>query len=257
MNKSNPDSFKLENMTWPEVENAMEKAECALIPIGSQEQHGPYIAESCDSRRAEKFAALLGEKLDPLALITPTISYGISPHHMNFPGTITLSPETLVSLLGDIVGSLHDHGLDRFVLVNGHGGNDDALGVAVDTIRTELPVRLLAFKYTSLAAEAIEAEVDSDFYGHACEREVSELMYMAPEIIRENRIEPGEEKELLSFKQHPVNLGVDFDEYTENGALGDARQASREKGEKIVETALAEAEKIVRDFLQLELPERN
>lgn len=250
--KDKETAYLLKNMTWPKVDEALENVEYALIPVGSHEQHGPHIAESCDSVRAEKFAERLAERLHPGALVVPTVNFGVSPHHMPFPGTITLSPGTLISLLRDIVSSLYQHGIDRAVFVNSHGGNDDTLGAALDEIREEFDVRLAAFKYTNLAGEAIARNVDSEYFGHACEREVSEVKYLAPEILRENRIEKGKIKEGAKVKKTALNIGIDFDQYTENGALGDARKASREAGEEIVEEALDRAEELIEEFMEVD-----
>src|SRR5690625_3178401 len=103
--------YILKDMTWPEIQEALKKAKVAIVPIGAHEQHGYHIAEGCDSYRAERFCSLLAERCFPNVIVAPTINYGVSPHHMKFPGTITLRPETLIDILEDIVTSLKQHGV--------------------------------------------------------------------------------------------------------------------------------------------------
>src|SRR5690625_633369 len=167
-------SYILSKMTWPEIKEALKTAKVAIVPIGAQEQHGYHIAEGCDSYRAEKFCELLGEKAFPKVVVTPTINYGISPHHMDFPGTITLRPETLINILDDIVNSLSQHGIKKFLFINGHGGNNAAMAVAADKVARKYDVEVGHTLFVSAAKKSIKENIHSDFFGHACEREVSE-----------------------------------------------------------------------------------
>ena len=244
------EAYIMENMTWKEVEEALVNIEFAIIPVGAHEQHSPYIAESCDSVRAKRFSELLAKKMHPKSIVTPTINIGVSPHHMSFPGTITLKPSTLINLLFDIVKSLYKHGINKFVFLNSHGGNDSALGAAVDEIRADLDVSLMSFKYTSLAPKSIKKNIKSNIYGHACEREVSELLYLDPSIIRDSKIEKGNTiDEGTYFHNKPVTVGLNFDKYTKNGALGNAKKAEYKIGEEIINEALYEAEDIIEHFI--------
>jgi len=135
-------AYVLTEMTWPEAKEAFQTATLAIVPIGAQEQHGPHLKMSCDAVLATEMARRLAERLYPHAVVTPTVNMGVSPHHLNFPGTITLHPETLIRLLRDIVRSLHRHGLRRFLFLNAHGGNQATLQVAATALAEELDVRL-------------------------------------------------------------------------------------------------------------------
>lgn len=242
--------YLMENMSWPEVAEALNDVKLAIIPIGAHEQHGPHLAESCDAIRAEKFSELLAERMHPLTIVTPTINFGISPHHMPFPGTITLKPTTLIALLKDIIGSLKEHGINKILILNSHGGNDDTLGAAIDEIRKEIDISIASVKYTNLSLKSIDKHVESKYFGHACEREVSEIKYLAPEYLKEDRITKGKLKESIKYYFSPLNIGEDFDIYTENGALGNANNASIEIGEDIINEALDNAEKYIMEFIE-------
>ncbi len=244
------ESYIMREMTWPEVEEALKKVEAALIPVGSHEQHGPHLAESADSIRAEKFARLLAERMHPALIITPTVNFGVSRHHMAFPGTISLEPSTLQFLLHDIISSLYEHGLEKIIIFNAHGGNDAPIEVAIEEIRAEIDVRLTSFKHSDLIEEKIDELVASQTYGHACQYEVSEVMYLAPEKVDEENLSPGDIKDLCrDYMESKAEIGVDFHEITGNGALGDARKADPEMGEKIIEAALDEVEDFVNAFI--------
>lgn len=247
---SNLNKYLMKNMSWPEVGEALNDVKLAIIPIGAHEQHGPHLAESCDAIRAEKFSELLAERIHPLTMVTPTINFGISPHHMPFPGTITLKPTTLIALLKDIIDSLKEHGINKFLILNSHGGNDDTLGAAIDEIRKEIDVSIASIKYTKLSPKSIKKHVESKYFGHACEREVSEIKYLAPELLKEDKISKGKLKDEIKYYFSPLNIGEDFDVYTENGALGNATKASFEIGKDIINEALDNAEKYIIEFIE-------
>lgn len=246
-------AYILPKMTWPEVEEALEMAKVAIIPIGAQEQHGHHIAEGCDSYRAEKFSELLAEKCFPNVIVTPTINYGISLHHMDFPGTITLRPETLIDLLEDIVSSLNKHGLKKFLFVNGHGGNNTTIAVAAEKLSRKYEVEIGHTLFVSAAKETIKNEIFSDFYGHACEREVSECLYMVPEIVREDKIEKADMQDTFAVKwaeDNYVTIAYQFQELTRNGNLGDPTKGSYELGERIIQEALDKIAIFIDEFIQ-------
>jgi creatinine amidohydrolase len=244
--------FVLAEMTWPEAKEALAQARVALVPVGSFEQHGPNGTFEVDTGRAYGFGRLLAARMYPRAILVPAVNVGVSYHHMNFPGTITLRAKTFMAVLYDLVWSLQQHGLDRFLILNGHGGNIPALGVLVVKLREELGVKVAWTSFTSLGREVIEARVLSESKGHACEGEISQAMVLAPHTVRREALAPG------AFKGYPYrhlgegyNLGYAyrFDEITANGALGDATLANEALGREIVEAALEKAVEFLEDFI--------
>ena len=245
-------AFILPEMTWPEAREALVTARVALMPVGSFEQHGPNGTFEVDTGRAYAFGRLLAARTYPDTILAPAINLGVSYHHMNFPGTISLRPETFMAAVYDVVWSLHQHGLERFLILNGHGGNVPSLGVTIVKLREELGVKAAWTSFTSLGREVIKEQVASEPAGHACEGEISQAMFLAPHTVRRESLAPGE------FKGYPYrNLGQGynlayayrFDEITANGALGDATQASEELGWAIVETALEKAVELAEDLI--------
>lgn len=232
----------LTEMTWPEVEAALSEVKIAIIPVGAHEQHGPHMTESCDAVLAEAMAKKLAERVYPTAIVAPTIPMGISPHHMKFPGTITLQPDTLLSILRDMVRSLSQHGIKNFLFMNGHGGNQGLLGTASTVLSAEFNVNCYYAKTTASAKKAIAKHVHSKLFGHSCEREVSEALYLAPQLVRADQLTPADivnngRWQLLRPGQ-AIQGFYRYDEMTRSGNIGDATQASYEIGQDIVEEAL-------------------
>lgn len=234
-------AYLLTEMTWPEVKEALHHVRLAIIPVGAHEQHGPHMKESCDAVLAGEMAKKLAERLFPYVIVTPTVNMGVSIHHMNFPGTITLSPSTLISVLRDMVWSLKQHGIGKVLLLNSHGGNQSTLGVASVQLSQELEVEVYYAKTTASAKQAMKRHITSELFGHSCEREVSEALYLAPHLVHMERlskgdIQPGNWRLLRPGK--PVQGYYRYDEMTANGCIGDATKASYQIGREIVEEAL-------------------
>ncbi|MBU8908239.1 creatininase family protein [Desertibacillus haloalkaliphilus] len=233
--------YDLTEMTWEEVRAALEEVKVAIIPVGAHEQHGPHMVESCDAVLATEMAKRLSEKLFPQVMMTPTINMGVSPHHLNFPGTISLKSSTLIAVIRDVVESLQQHGIKKFLLLNSHGGNQSTLNVASTSLSNELDVEVYYAKTTASAKESMETNIHSTLFGHSCEREVSEALYLAPYLVRLDRIEKGDIQpgrwEMLR-PGNPIQGPYKYEEMTKNGCIGDATKASEEIGRQVVEEAL-------------------
>ena len=246
------DRYILPNMTWPEIKEALTTANIAIVPVGAQEQHSYHLAEGCDSFRAETFCNLLAEKSFPKVVVTPTINYGVSPHHMGFPGTISLRPETLENILKDIVTSLKHHGIKKFLFVNAHGGNTSPIAVASENLARQYNVEIAHTKFVDAAKNTIKQEITSNYFGHACEREVSECLYLVPEIVREDQLEigdiNGDSFATKYFGNSFVNVVYQFDEVTNNGNLGNATKGNYELGEAIIQEALTNIADFINEF---------
>jgi creatinine amidohydrolase len=124
--------MQLEYSTWCEVENYLKDRTDILIPIGSTEQHGPMGLIGTDAICPEVLAEGLSDRTG--ALIAPTIKFGMSQHHLSFPGTIALRPTTMMALLRDIILSLTRHGFTHLFFLNGHGGNVASITAAFSEI---------------------------------------------------------------------------------------------------------------------------
>ena len=242
-------------MTWEEVQEALKTVKMAVIPVGAHEQHGPHMIESCDTVLATEMAKKIAEEMHPHLLVTPTINMGVSPHHLNFPGTISLKPDTLMAILRDMVQSLKHHGISKFLFLNAHGGNQSTLGVASTVLAEEEAVEIYYAKTTASAKESIQQFIHSPIFGHSCEREVSEALYLAPYLIRPDKLTSGDFCEGGRYEQLRPGKAIQgyyrYEEMTKNGCIGDATKASREIGEQIVTEATKNLAKGLREILGL------
>ena len=119
--------MRISDMNWMRVEQYLTTDDRAVLPLGSTEQHA-YLSLSVDSILSERVAL---EAAEPLGVpVFPVLAYGITPYFRAFPGTVTLRVATYMNVVRDVLDGIAAHGFKRIVIVNGHGGNDPARGLA-------------------------------------------------------------------------------------------------------------------------------
>ncbi len=236
-----PPRHALWDMTWAELEAAERDIELVVLPVGAVVQHGPNSTFASDAVRAYQFSLKIAERLYPRVLVAPAMPFGIASHHMSFPGTISLSVDTFMNVLFEVVESLAEHGFDRFLFINAHAGNRGALEYVLTRIRNKLDLNTAWVSISSLADDAVESTSPDQIRGHADRDEISQLLYLAPDAVRVEALVPGEMLDPeypFSGLDGPVHTAYSVDELSANGVLGDPRFASYERGERIVSTAL-------------------
>ncbi len=218
-----------------------------ILPVGSLEQHGPHLPVEVDSMLGEtvalRAAAILAQK-EPV-LVLPMLWTGLSEHHMSFGGTITLELETFIAVIGDICRSIVRHGFRRIALLNGHGGNDNALRVCADTLAPKLGVPIVELTYWYAAAEPIAGLLEKQkSLRHACEAETSMMMALRPELVAEDRIalvaQANRTPELGDIVGGGVYRWRSLGAVSSAGVIGHPEAANRAKGEKLI-AAIAES----------------
>jgi creatinine amidohydrolase len=125
----------LPHMTWPEVRDLLTRSDVALIPVPSIEQHGPQTPMGTDYYAGVERLKLIAQRTD--ALVVPVLLAGQSPYHMDFPGTITLSADTMQRVYFETAQSLIQHGFRRILLHDSHAGNQYVTRYVVDRINQE------------------------------------------------------------------------------------------------------------------------
>ena len=224
----------LSESTWPEVRDL--DTDLALVPVGSTEQHGPHAPLGTDMLTAEAAAVAGAEAYrDETGLdvpIAPTIPVGIAAEHHAFDGTLWVSPDTFRAYVRETVASLAHHGFDRVVIINGHGGNTDALGELTGEISRHDDSYAVAFTWF----ESVDSEVPM---GHGGPRETAVIRQIRPELIREAEIEAASNGASDHWGEWVagVNLAHDSAEFTENGVVGDPADGSAELGAALVDQA--------------------
>jgi creatinine amidohydrolase len=245
----------LGKLSWPEVQAVLPEVAVALLPTGSLEQHGPNLGLETDTAIAYGQCLKIGERMGDRALVLPPVWTGISSHHLDFPGTISISAATFEAIVMDVARSLRHHGIRHLLMVNGHAGNMNALSNLCSRLRDELDMKAaVTFNY-NLVPDVIRNHVKSPIWGHACEIETSMCLYLAPDIVKTDNLAPGDVVPLPYRWSDPrlgpsVTVGYTFSERTKNGALGDARAGTREAGEQIIDAAVERTVEFLTDFLQ-------
>jgi creatinine amidohydrolase len=244
----------LHDLTWPEVHELLPNIKMAIIPVGSTEQHGPHGCFDYDAAGSREFSKRLALRLYPHVLVAPGIQIGVSGHHIHFPGSITLRQSTLVDVIMDVAWSLHQHGIRKFFIANGHGGNIPAIGMAANRIKQEYGDEVAWATVPYDAARDVSAKhAKTEVNGHSCEIETSCMLYMWPQSVRRDRLTKGAVRpEVLAARQRGPAIAQEahyFDEITTNGALGDANFASEAIGREMVETALDRYAAYLNEFM--------
>jgi creatinine amidohydrolase/Fe(II)-dependent formamide hydrolase-like protein len=226
-------ALQLDRMTWRDVQAEQQDGrDTVVIAFGATEQHGPHLPLATDALLGDHLARLVAENLD--AFLAPTVRIGCSEHHLEFPGTLSMSEETFHGVVGDIVRSLARGGFRRVVLLPTHGGNFRPLAAALEKLGPVEGVEIRAL--TDLGALLRIAQIGASEHGvpleegglHAGEWETSMLAAIHPELVELDRGEPG-------YTGDPREaIGAIFDagihSVAENGVIGDPSRASAEHG---------------------------
>lgn len=214
-----------------------------LLPTGATEQHGSHLPVDTDTSHAAAVAEAAAER-DGDALVLPALPYGYSPHHGGAAGTVSLSSETFLGVVGDVLTSLGDAGFHRIVVVNGHGGNRALLKTAASDFRAERDRSVAVVSFWDLASDVIEATRKSETGGisHAGELETALQLHLREALVGEDRedfVRADREEQLRTdlFGSGPVYYPKHFDAMTETGVSGKPSAADSEFGERVFEAA--------------------
>ena len=249
--------YVINEMIWPEVAAELENFKVAVVAVGSVEQHGPNTTFETDTARAYEFAKLLGERMGNKLLIFPPITYGISPHHMDFPGSATLRVETMINVITDVAVSIHKHGIKKILFINGHGGNKSCLDASVVKLKYEHNIDAYwSMMGTSLVSKAIKEKynIPDKNVGHACQVETSGSMYLCPWIVRDDRVKGEVHFDGPNYKKLFKDGGMAMNwknHASANGALGDATLSSYEMGKDMTEEILDYFVELVEEIIKL------
>ena len=229
-------------MTAPELREAAASDALVILPVASVEQHGPHLATGTDTALGEAVALRTALKLAAVGhrvVVLPCIWHGLAEHHMEFGGTITLDQPTFLAVLRGVAGSVFRHGFARLMLLNAHGGNTDAIGVAVGEIGNQWPDRKVAGGTYWLVAPEAFAGILEDQPGlmHACEAETSLMLHVTQGTVRLERLAEahGPHSNRPSAQPRALAFRRSWQSISPSGVIGDARRASAAKGEALLE----------------------
>jgi creatinine amidohydrolase len=160
-----------------------------VLPTASIEQHGPHLPILTDSIICEAICLRAAEEAAAEAPVTvlPTLFFGLSRHHLPYPGVVSLTSTTYVRAIQEICETLARSGFRRLAIINGHGGNDEAIRLAARDVMNDLPVTILAASYWNLAGPEVEKLASESGVdpvpGHAGGFETSLILALRPDLV--------------------------------------------------------------------------
>jgi creatinine amidohydrolase/Fe(II)-dependent formamide hydrolase-like protein len=246
-------------LTWPEAQERFQQVDIALLPVGSIEQHGPHLPLDTDAFDANYLALRVTEACsDPKPLVLPNIPYGVSYHHDEFKGTVSISNDTLAKLVYDIGISVSHNGIKKLVIINGHGGNSPALNYAAQMINRDAHI-FVCVDTGETSDVDIYSLVETPNDVHAGEIETSASLAVRPHLVKMDQAR----REVPEFSSRYLDFtskrGVLWYAYTRkisySGVMGDPTKASAEKGKKIWEIMITHLVALVEDLKSMTLEE--
>ena len=242
-------SYRLEELSWPDAQAAIQAGAMAVIPVGSLEQHGRHLAVNTDNVLGDAIADAAVRKASDRGLrvlLCPPLHYGYTMHNMDFPGTMTLRAETLLAVGVDLVTSLAHHGCKRVVLLNSHGSNWSVLDLIARDVMNRRPEILVAaifpIKMAAAELERLREAKQTGGMSHGCELETSLMLHLRPELVDMDKAVHDISQPDSRFYWRDIlrgSRGVALADLTRHasrtGLVGDPTVATAEKGRRFFE----------------------
>jgi creatinine amidohydrolase len=263
------ESIYYDDLTWPEINEAVIARKTCLLPIGSTEQHGRHLPLDVDNFLARSVCRIAAEKAPRELLVMPTIPYGYNEHALDFPGTIHVHYDHFIEYCLDVCKSVAHAGFDRIVIIDGHGSNEHLCEFIARRATLETDAMVASTIWVNLIKEEWEAVRDSGFGGaaHACELETSAYLYLDPDRVKMDLAE--DHYGGAAGKQGSRYLSVDLTKgwgpmklvqwtssATPNGVSGAPTLATADKGRVLMAAAADHLVAFCREFRQMEKGER-
>lgn len=234
--------------TWETFRKKINDNTIALLPLGSTEQHGYHAPLGTDLIIAEAFTSSFIN--DERVIVLPSIPISISDHHRHFPGTLWVSENTLRLYLSEILESLSYHGLNKVIIVNGHGGNMDPLKELAKNIKKDRNINVIVWTWF----KAIEQQI-IDYYHylpplHADELETSMLLAVSPDLIRRDRMKETEVNgsPIWGKYMNDVLVSTVVKDFSKSGSTGKPTLASEEIGRQFFKLSLDNLSELIDEF---------
>ena len=244
--------MRLEEMTSEEFGNFVDAFTVVVLPIGAVEEHGWHLPLNTDTVQPEKVAEDVEEILERdnyKVLIAPTLNYGNCRTTANFPGTISISPDSLRSVVRDILMEFMRHGLKNIVVLSGHAGSNHmaALRMAAEEALKNGNAKIMVLSDYDIAYKHLGEEVPKDD-GHGGMLETSRVMAIRPELVKLERSQ-GESHPKLP----PYRILKNPEKYFTKGYRGYPDRASAELGEKMNRMIAEELAKMIEEMIDEEI----
>ena len=254
-------------LSWTDIQVMPNKENVVIVqPIGAIEQHGAHLPLAVDSAIS---VAVLGKALDQLdpnipAYSLPPLYYGKSNEHWHFPGTITLSTQTLLAVLTEVAESIYRAGFRKLVLMNSHGGQPQILEIACRDLHQQYEdfalFPLFTWKVPTISAIAKElfTPKELEFGIHAGDVETSLLLSILPDHVKMDRAKAeyplGEPQSGVLSMEGALPFAWMTRDLSGSGVIGDPTTATKEKGDRILTALVSGWVQVLEDVYQFSLP---
>jgi creatinine amidohydrolase len=256
------EKYLMAEMTWPELREVVREGRIAVMPAGIIEQHGPQLPLNTDIFLAEQITVRAAALHRDKVVVVPPIVHGHSPHHMDFPGTLTVDPQHMINYVLDVCLSLSHHGFKKILIVNGHGSNAPVLDlVARQTIvRTGGKTACASIFYmNSIEFERATAELFPEMAGragHADDVETSLYMGLRPDLVQLDKAHDDPPTDLMMLGTARLPLRLMWSSFSKEGIYGTVQNATPDKGEKLLAAAVEGLGTVFAQYYGKEIPER-
>ncbi len=234
-------------LAWPEFKQLAEDGAIAVIAVGAHEEHGLHCSLATDTIISDALAERIADRIDGILL--PVLPYGDSWSISDFPGTISLEPETLFRLLTDISRSVRRAGVRALIFVNGHFDNMVPIEMTIRKLRQEFDYPAMVVNFPELeriASEINESKPAGFFFFHADEFETSVVLSEYPEGVKMEKAVPVYPEFPPAYGQTKVMLSS----FNKTGSFGDPTKATAEKGRRYLDALEETSMTQVRAFLK-------
>jgi creatinine amidohydrolase len=231
------------DLTWPEFEGLDPDQTVAVLPVAAIEQHGPHLPVGVDDFINAGVVEAAMPLMPDTVLMLPTMHVGKSNEHLQFPGTLTLSAETLIRLWTEIGESVARAGIRKFVMLNSHGGQPQVMDIVARDLRVRLDMFAVAANLSALSRECDVFTVIEQRHGiHGGASETSQMMHLRDDLVRKAQIanfeprsiEIERENHFLRAEGSGIGFGWQTQDLHPSGACGDATDADAERGARII-----------------------
>jgi creatinine amidohydrolase len=230
-----PSRFFIE-LTQPEIAAQLAENPLVILPAGSVEQHGRHLPAGTDIFAADVIAHEVARQMNGLVL--PGGPLGVTPMHMPFEGTISLRPETYISVVRDTCASAAVHGARRLLILNWHEGNSPSLALAAEALHREHGMSVVTVQACYVAAEMYGP--DCGGLTHGGEIEALAVLAHRPGLVHLDRVERSSDREhghhMDKLRRTAAYQPVltDILSIAPTGWYGTPEHATVEKGERMI-----------------------
>ena len=222
----------------------------AVLPVAAVEQHGPHLPLSVDATLLQGVidAALPHLGADVPALFLPPQNIGLSTEHENFPGTLTLSPATVIALWTELGACVARAGVKKLLIFNSHGGNVAVMDIVARELRQRHGLLVYSASWFSLPqppeVQGLFSAQEHRFGIHAGDIETSMMLHLAPGAVHmehaqhfRSTSQDRAERFAILGNGKSAKMGWAIEDYHPSGAVGQADAATADKGRAVVQAA--------------------